>query len=91
MLASEVGASQPFVVVDRQTRRIVAGFASREEAEAFREGQIVTDARASRDLSIRAMLPDPREQKGRPDRPSTSGPRRGGRGRRRRPTRGGAT
>jgi hypothetical protein len=51
-----------FIVVDRRTRKIVAEFATREEAEAFRDGQIGTQANGKSDLSIRSTLADSTDQ-----------------------------
>jgi hypothetical protein len=45
-----------FIVVDRRTRKIVAEFGTREEAEAFRDGLISAQANGKSDLSIRSTL-----------------------------------
>jgi hypothetical protein len=43
----------PFIIVDRKTRKILARFETREEAEAFRGGLIAADPKAESNLSIR--------------------------------------
>jgi hypothetical protein len=45
-----------FIVVNRRTRKIVAEFGTREEAEAFRDGLITAQANGKSDLSIRSTL-----------------------------------
>lgn len=56
--ASKVSALKAFIVVNRRTRKIVAEFGTREEAEAFRDGLISTQANGKGDLSIRSTLRD---------------------------------
>ena len=45
-----------FIVVNRQTRQILAEFESREEAEAFRDGRVSAHANGKGYLSIRSTL-----------------------------------
>ena len=47
-----------FIVVNRQTRKIIAEFETREEAEAFRDGLIGARASWKSRLSIRSTLGD---------------------------------
>jgi alkylated DNA nucleotide flippase Atl1 len=71
-LASSVGSlmGQPpessdlkaFIVVNRRTRKIVAEFGTREEAEAFRDGLISAQANGKSDLSIRSTLRESTDQ-----------------------------
>jgi len=51
-----------FIVVNRRTRKIVAEFGTREEAEAFRDGLISAQANRKVDLSIRSTLGDSTHQ-----------------------------
>jgi hypothetical protein len=60
--ASRVSALKAFIVVDRRTRKIVAEFGTREEAEAFRDGLISSQANGKSDLSIRSTLGDSTDQ-----------------------------
>jgi hypothetical protein len=57
---------KPFIVVNRQTRKIVAEFESREEAGAFRDGLINAQATAQSLLSIRSTLGDRNDRKREP-------------------------
>ncbi len=50
-----------FIVVDRETRKILARFETREEAEAFRGGLIAADPKAEGNLSIREPFADQHE------------------------------
>jgi hypothetical protein len=52
---------EPFIVVDRKTRKILARFETREEAEAFRGGRIAADPKAKSTLSIRGPFADQHE------------------------------
>jgi hypothetical protein len=52
---------EPFIIVDRKTRKILARFETREEAEAFRGGLIAADPKAESNLSIRGPLGDQHE------------------------------
>ncbi len=52
----EFSALKPFIVVNRQTHKIVAEFETREEAEAFRDGLISAQANGKSRLSIRSTL-----------------------------------
>jgi len=51
-----------FIVVNRQTRKILAEFETREEAEAFRDGLIGAQANGKSHLSIRSTLGDRNDQ-----------------------------
>jgi hypothetical protein len=53
---------KPFIVVDRQTRKILAEFETREEAEAFRDGLSGARTNGKSDLSIRSTLGDRNEK-----------------------------
>jgi hypothetical protein len=52
-----------FIVVNRLTRKIVAEFGTREEAEAFRDGLISAQANGKNDLSIKSTLADSTDQR----------------------------
>src|SRR6266508_1346231 len=58
----ELSALKAFIVVHRQTRKILAEFETREEAEAFRDGLISTHATGKSPLSIRSTLGDRNDQ-----------------------------
>jgi hypothetical protein len=58
----ESGALKDFIVVNRLTRKIVAEFGTREEAEAFRDGLISAQPNGKSDLSIRSTLGDSTDQ-----------------------------
>src|SRR5947207_1309165 len=47
---------KPFIVVNRETRKILAEFETREEAAAFRDGLAGGQANGKRALSIRSTL-----------------------------------
>jgi len=51
-----------FIVVNRQTRKILAEFETREEAEAFRDGLIGAQANGKSQLSIRSTLGERNDQ-----------------------------
>ena len=55
-LAPELSALKAFIVVNRQTRKVLAEFETREEAEAFRDGLISARATGKTPLSIRSTL-----------------------------------
>ncbi|SRR6266487_2030998 len=55
-------ALKAFIVVNRQTRKILAEFETREEAEAFRDGLISARATGKSPLSIRSTLGDGNDQ-----------------------------
>ena len=55
-------ALKAFIVVNRQTRKILAEFETREEAEAFRDGLISARATGKSPLSIRSTLGDWNDQ-----------------------------
>ena len=55
-------ALKAFIVVNRQTRKILAEFETREEAEAFRDGLIIARATGKSPLSIRSTLGDCNDQ-----------------------------
>jgi hypothetical protein len=58
----ESWALKAFIVVNRRTRKIVAEFGTREEAEAFRDGLISAQANGKSDLSIRSTLGESTDQ-----------------------------
>jgi hypothetical protein len=62
-LPPEFGVLKDFIVVNRLTRKIVAEFGTREEAEAFRDGLISAQANGKNDLSIRSTLADSTDQR----------------------------
>jgi hypothetical protein len=55
-------ALKAFIVVNRQTRKILAEFETREEAEAFRDGLVSARATGKSPLSIRSTLGDCNDQ-----------------------------
>jgi hypothetical protein len=59
----EFSALKAFIVVNRRTRKIVAEFETREEAEAFRDGLISAQANGKSDLSIRSTPGDRTDRK----------------------------
>jgi hypothetical protein len=50
-----------FIVVNRKTRKILARFESREEAEAFRAGLMTAEPKDGRNLGVRGLLEGHRE------------------------------
>jgi hypothetical protein len=62
-LLPEFGVLKDFIVVNRLTRKIVAEFGTREEAEAFRDGLISAQANGKNDLSIRSTRADSTDQR----------------------------
>jgi hypothetical protein len=62
-----------FIVVNRQTRKILAEFETREEAEAFRDGLISARATGKSPLSIRSTLGDRNDREARAARRAEKG------------------
>jgi predicted ATPase len=61
-VAQGFSALKAFIVVNRQTRKILAEFETREEAEAFRDGLISARVTGKSPLSIRSTLGDRNDQ-----------------------------
>jgi len=55
---------ESFIIVNRRTRKILARFESREEAEAFCAGLITTDPTAESYLSVRKPFGDQKDPSG---------------------------
>jgi hypothetical protein len=70
----DVRALKPFIVLNRQTRKILAEFETREEAEAFRDGLSSARTNGNSDLSIRSTPGDRNDRKaGATNRPNKRG------------------